>query len=75
MINKELFYEITRVPRDIKLKPAPRLIAKPGATAACILEKGISRIVSWFWKSGDIVIPSSPYSNLIMTDDGKYSHK
>lgn len=84
MINKELFYVLMKLPRNIKLKPAPRLVATPKAMAANLLDKGFAhefyspdgkaRHVSWFWRSGDIIIPTSPYSNLKLSDDGEFSY-
>nr|WP_294877534.1 hypothetical protein [uncultured Pedobacter sp.] len=32
---------------------------------------GISRIYSWFWGPGEYIIPTSGYSNLILSDDAK----
>lgn len=79
MINKDLFYCLTGTPRDMSMKPAPRLIARPNATANVFITKGyakefysmdgISRIYSWFWGEGEYVIPTSGYSNIILSDE------
>ena len=81
MINKELFYELSGASRDVKQDvPTPHLIRKPDAGTCSFLEKGFiyevyyiesATVVSWFWGDGDVVIPTSPYSNLIVGEKAK----
>lgn len=83
MINRELFYELTGLSRDVKLDvPTPHLIRKPGADTCGVPERGFmyevyyierAKVVSWFWGKGDVVIPTSPYSMLISGEDSKIS--
>lgn len=78
MINKDLFYYLTGTPRKLPMKPAPRLIAHPKATANIFISEGYakefysmdgkSRIYSWFWGKDEYIIPTSGYSNIILSD-------
>lgn len=82
MINKDLFYCITGQSPDIYMRPSPRLIAHPHATANLYIAEGyaaefysmdgISRMYSWFWGPGEYIIPTSGYSNIIPSDDAKF---
>ena len=79
MINKELFYCLTGQSRDIYMKPVPRLRAHPKATASIFIAEGYAkefysmdgtdRIYSWFWGKGEYVIPTSGYSNIMLSDE------
>jgi len=81
MINKELFYELTGLSRDAKFDvPTPHLIRRPDAGTCYVLEQGFiyevyyiesDTVVSWFWGDGDVVIPTSPYGNLIAGENTK----
>jgi hypothetical protein len=83
MINKDLLFFIMKWPRDIKMKPGPRAMKHPGDMTACLLDEGVAhefyspdgkkKIVSWFWRSKTIMIPTSPYSNLRVSDDAKFT--
>lgn len=79
MINKDLFYYLTGTPRDMSMKPVPRLRAHPKATANIFISKGYAkefysmdgtdRMYSWFWGEGEYIIPTSGYSNIILSDE------
>ncbi|MRG46966.1 hypothetical protein GFS24_17725 [Chitinophaga sp. SYP-B3965] len=79
MINKDLFYCLSGLSRDISMKPVPRLIAHPKATSNIFISQGYakefysmdgkSRIYSWFWGEGEYLIPTSGYSNIILSDE------
>lgn len=79
MINKALFYELTGLTREAtKGVPTPHLTPKPNQSSFYLLVHGFvyevyliegARVVSWFWGDGDVVIPTSPYSTLIVGEN------
>lgn len=79
MINKDLFYCLTGTPRNMPMKHVPRLIAKPNAIANIFIVRGYAkefysmngkdRIYSWFWGEGEYIIPTSGYSNIMLSDE------
>lgn len=82
MINKELFYVMTGIPRTLKaIQKAPRLIATPKPIAAWFLAEGFvyecysmdgkSKTVSWFWRPKEFIIPTSPFSKLVVGEDAQ----
>ena len=79
MINDKLFYALAGISaRQKQIPNTPRLIAPWTTTSYRYLEEGFAyefylledetETVSWFWRPGDFIIPTSPYSNIVISE-------
>jgi len=81
MLNKELFYELSGLSRkDTHGLPSPLRMVRRNTLAACYLLHGFmyevyfiegATVVSWFWSDDDFVIPTSPYSTVIVGQESE----
>ena len=79
MINHKLFYALAGIScRQKQTQNAPQFIAPWTPTSYFYLDKGFAyeyytlddetETVSWFWRDGDFIIPTSPYSKIVIAD-------
>lgn len=80
MINHELFHVLAKTPHiSGQIQTIHR---SPEAPCYGYLEKGFAyefyqtdknqQLVSWFWWDEEFVIPSSPYSNIVLSEDAEF---
>lgn len=83
MINRELFQLLSSTPHiSGQIQKIPMAIVPPTERCYGYLEKGFAyefyqtdknkQLVSWFWTDDEFVIPTSPYSKIVLSCDAEF---
>lgn len=83
MINLKLFYLLRSIPHiSGQILKTPQLIASKTVPCYGYLEKGFAyeyyqtdnngKLISWFWVEDEFIIPTSPYSNIVLSWDAEF---